>query len=98
MTGCVVLLDEGVIEESHALCDSSQVRPSVTLLALCVALLSAGPAAAAESRIVSLDQSGRQSLAGGYERVYGIAHGVSPATRTCAVSLPAVSATASSTS
>jgi hypothetical protein len=58
------------------LCDSSQVRLPVTLLAICVALLSAGPAAAAESRIASLDQSGRQSLAGGYERVYGIAHGV----------------------
>jgi hypothetical protein len=76
MTGCVVLLDEGVIREFHALCDSSPVRPSVTLLAISVALLSAGPAAAAESRIVSLEQSGRQSLAGGYERVYGVAHGV----------------------
>ena len=48
----------------------------MTLLAVCVALLSAGPAAAAESRIVSLDQNGRQSLASGYERVYGVAHGV----------------------
>jgi hypothetical protein len=50
------------------------VRAPVALLVLFAVLTSASPAYA--SRITSLEQTGRQPLAGGYERDHGIAHGV----------------------
>jgi hypothetical protein len=46
------------------------------MLAALPAIAFAAPAPAASSRITSLTQTGRQALAGGYERVWGAAHGV----------------------